>query len=46
MGATSVILSRYTEAELDQAILLQRLMMSLLVQTPPRVLAADVHQAA
>src|SRR5216684_1450414 len=38
----TVILSRYTEPEADQAILLQRLNMSLPAQPPPRVLAADV----
>ncbi len=38
----TVILSRYTELEVDQAILLQRLKMSLPAQSPPRVLAADV----
>ena len=35
-------LSRYTEPEADQAILLQRLKMSLPAQPPPRVTAADV----
>ena len=38
----TVILSRYTEPEADQAILLQRLKISLPAQPPPRVLAADV----
>jgi hypothetical protein len=38
----AVILSRYTEPEADQAILLQRLKMSLPAQPPPRVTAADV----
>jgi transposase len=37
----AVILSRYTEPEADQAILLQRLKMSLPAQPPPRV-TADV----
>ena len=37
----TVILSRYTEPELDQAILLQRLQLSLPTQPPPRVIAAD-----
>src|SRR5271170_6253974 len=37
-----VILSRYTEPEADQAILLQRLKISLPAQPPPRVIAADV----
>ena len=35
-------LSRYTEPEADQAILLQRLKMSLPAQPPPRITAADV----
>ena len=38
----AVILSRYTEPEADQAILLQRLKMSLLAQPPPRFTTADV----
>src|SRR6202023_3123502 len=38
----AVILSRYTEPEADQAILLQRLKMSLPAQPPPRITAADV----
>jgi hypothetical protein len=38
----AVILSRHTEPEADQAILLQRLKMSLPVQLPPGVTAADV----
>ena len=38
----AVILSRYTEPEVDQAILLQRLKMNLPAQPPPRVTAADV----
>ena len=38
----TVILSRYTEPELDQAILLQHLQLSLPTQPPPRVIAADV----
>jgi transposase len=40
----TVILSRYTEPEADQAILLQRLKMSLPAQTPPRVTAADITE--
>ncbi len=36
------VLSRYTEPEADQAILLQRLKMSLLAQPPPRFTTADV----
>ena len=38
----TVMLSRYTEPGLDQAILFQRLRISLPAQPPPRVLAADV----
>jgi transposase len=38
----TVVLSRYTEPEADQAILLQRLKISLPAQSPPRVLPADV----
>jgi hypothetical protein len=38
----TVILSRYTEPEIDQAILLQSLKMVLPDQPPPRVIAADV----
>src|ERR1700724_3534155 len=38
----TVILSRYTEPEMDQAILLQRLKIALPAQSPPRVLPADV----
>jgi hypothetical protein len=37
-----IILSRYTEPEADQTILLQRLKMNLPNQPPPRVIAADV----
>ena len=42
MDGRTVILSRYTEPELDQAILLQRLTINLADQPPPRVIAADV----
>src|SRR5207344_2932193 len=42
----AVILSRYTEPEADQAILLQRLKMSLPAKSPPRVLVADVPRSA
>ena len=38
----TVILSRYTEPEVDQAVLLQQLKISLPAQSPPRVLVADV----
>ena len=37
----TVILSRYTEPEVDQAVLLQQLRISLPAQPPPRVVAAD-----
>ncbi len=39
----TVILSRYTEPEVDQAILLQRLKISLPAQPPPRVIALTFH---
>lgn len=42
----AVILSRYTEPDADQAILLQRLKMSLPAQPPPRIAPADVPQPA
>jgi hypothetical protein len=42
-GRTAV-LSRYTEPEADEAILLQRLKMILPPQPPPRVIAADVRK--
>ena len=38
----TVILSRYTEPEVDQAILLQRLKITLPAQSPPRILVPDV----
>jgi hypothetical protein len=38
----TVILSRYTEPEVDQAVLLQQLKISLPAQSPPRVLVLDV----
>jgi hypothetical protein len=38
----TVVLSRYTEPEADQAILLQRLKLTLPDQPPPRVIASDV----
>ena len=38
----AVILSRYTEPDADQALLLQRLKISLPAQPPPRVTAGDV----
>ncbi len=40
----TVILSRYTEPDADQALLLQRLKISLPAQQPPRVTAEDVPQ--
>ncbi len=42
----AVILSRYTEPDADQAILLQRLKMSLPDQPPPRITAVDVPRPA
>ena len=36
-------MSRYTEPEVDQAVLLQRLKISLPAQSPPRVLARTFH---
>ncbi len=41
----AVVLSRYTEPEADQAMLLQRLKMSLPAQPPPRVTADDVAKS-
>jgi transposase len=38
----TVILSRYTEPEVDQAVLLQQLKISLPAQPTPKVIAADV----
>jgi transposase len=38
----AVLLSRYTEPDADQAILLQRLKMSLPAQPPPRITSVDV----
>ena len=37
----TVVLSRYTEPEADQALLLQHLKMALPGQPPPRVITAD-----
>ena len=37
----TVILSRYTEPEVDQAVLLQRLKISLPAQSPPRILVPN-----
>ena len=42
----TVILSRYTEPEADQAILPQQLKISLPAQPPPRVLTTDVPSAS
>jgi len=41
----TVVLSRYTEPEADQAILLQQLKISLPAQPPPRITAAGVPGA-
>ncbi len=38
----AVVLSRYTEPEADQAILLQRLKISLPAQPPPRITSVAV----
>ena len=38
----TIVLSRYTEPEADQAILLQLLKISLPAQPPPRITATDV----
>ena len=38
----TVILSRYTEPDVDQAVLLQRLKITLPAQSPPRILVPDV----
>jgi hypothetical protein len=38
----TVMLSRYTEPEADQALLLQQLRLSLPAQPPPRITAADI----
>jgi len=38
----TIVLSRYTEPEADQAILLQQLKISLPAQPPPRITATDV----
>lgn len=42
----TVVLSRYTEPEADQAILLQQLKISLPAQPRPRITSADVPGAA
>ena len=41
-----MLLSRYTEPEPDQLLLLRRLKMELPAQPPPRVASADVAGAA
>ena len=38
----TVVLSRYTEPETDQALLLRQLKMHLPAQPPPRITSADV----
>jgi hypothetical protein len=40
-----IVLSRYTEPEADQALLLQELKISLPAQPPPRITAMDVSKA-
>jgi transposase len=42
----TIVLSRYTEPEADQALLLQQLKISLPVQPPPRITATDVLKVA
>ena len=42
----TIVLSRYTEPEADQAILLQQLKLSLPAQPPPRIPAAEVPASA
>ena len=42
----TVLLSRYTEPEPDQLLLLQRLKLQLPAQPPPRIAAADVASMA
>ena len=42
----TIVLSRYTEPEADQAILLQPLKLSLPAQPPPRITAAEVPDSA
>jgi len=42
----TVVLSRYTEPEPDQSLLLRRLKIDLPAQPPPRIAAADVAGAA
>ena len=42
----TIVLSRYTEPEADQAILLQQLKLSLPAQPPPRITAAEVLVSA
>ena len=42
----TVMLSRYTEPEADQAILLQQLKLTLPAQPPPRITAGDVPGSA
>ena len=41
----TVVLSRYTEPEADQALLLRQLKMRLPAQPPPRITSADVPRA-
>jgi transposase len=42
----TIVLSRYTEPEADQAILLQQLKLSLPAQPPPRITVAEVPDSA
>jgi hypothetical protein len=43
---SAVMLSRYTEPEADQAILLQQLKLSLSAQPPARIASADAPPSA
>jgi transposase len=42
----TIVLSRYTEPEADQALLLQQLKLTLPAQPPPRISKPDVSEAA
>jgi len=42
----TIVLSRYTEPEGDQAILLNQLKLGLPAQPPPKIMARDVANAA
>jgi hypothetical protein len=42
----TIMLSRYTEPETDQALLLQQMKLSLPAQPPPRITAAEIPASA